>query len=94
MLNVKTPFSDFIISVFNPLGLFPKVYVGIGQEWINGYSGDILYEIFWCLVFFWFFPVRKAITIIPLWVFIITSAIEFAQLWFVHVPEAIRSIII
>ena len=85
-----------LLSLFliTPLGLFSKVYVGIGQEWINGYSGDILYEIFWCLVFFWFFPVRKAMTIIPLWVFIITSAIEFAQLWFVHVPEAIRSTII
>ncbi|MDJ0900315.1 MAG: DUF2809 domain-containing protein [Xenococcus sp. MO_188.B8] len=82
------------LLLITPLGLFSKVYAGIGQEWINGYSGDILYEIFWCLVIFWFFPTKKAITIIPLGVFLITSMIEVSQLWFSHVPEVIRSTII
>lgn len=84
----------FSLFVITPLGLFSKVYTGIGQEWVNGYSGDILYEILWCLVAFWFFDSKKASFIIPLWVFIVTSAIEFSQLWFVHVPEEIRSTII
>ncbi|ELS02175.1 Protein of unknown function (DUF2809) [Xenococcus sp. PCC 7305] len=82
------------LFVITPLGLLSKVYTGIGQEWINDYSGDILYEIFWCLVFFWFFSGKKAIAMIPLWVFVVTCAIELAQLYFVHVPVAIRSTII
>ena len=42
-----------------PLGLFSKAYVGIGQEWIRNYSGDVLYEIFWCLFIFWFVRCSK-----------------------------------
>ncbi len=82
------------LLVITPLGLLSKVYTGIGQEWVNDYSGDILYEIFWCLILFWFFPGKKATVTIPLWVFIITCMIEVAQLWFNYVPIAIRSHII
>ena len=82
------------LLILTPLGFFSKAYTGIGQKWVNDYSGDILYEIFWCLIFFWFFPSKKARAIIPIWVFIITSMIEVAQLWFDYVPIAIRSHII
>ena len=82
------------LLIITPLGFFSKAYTGIGQKWVNDYSGDILYEIFWCLIFFWFFPSKKASAIIPLGVFIITSMIEVAQLWFDYVPIAIRSHII
>ena len=81
-----------------PLGLASKAYMGIGQEWIRDYSGDVLYEIFWCLFIFWFvrqgkdaIALRNAAIKIALWVFVVTCAIEVSQLWFYLVPVAIRS---
>jgi len=76
--------------------LLSKAYTGIAQEWVQDYSGDVLYEIFWCLVIFWFIPSIKdldklsSITIkIALSVFVVTCAIEVSQLWFHLVPHAI-----
>ena len=81
-----------------PLGLASKAYTGIGQEWIRDYSGDVLYEIFWCLFIFWFvrhsknaIELRNTAIKIALWVFVVTCAIEVSQLWFDLVPIAIRS---
>ena len=85
-------FSSLAIVV--PLGLFSKTYTGVGREWINDYSGDILYEIFWCLFLFWFFPRKAAISKIAFGVFIVTCAIEICQLWFYFVPSPIRSSLI
>ena len=79
------------LLIITPLGLLSKAYTGAGQWWVNDYAGDILYEIFWCLFFFWFFPSKKATVTIPLWVFSITCAIEICQLWYGFVPESIRS---
>lgn len=84
----------FLILIIIPLGLFSKSYTGIGQTWVHDYSGDILYEILWCLVFFWFFPGKKATVKIPLWVFIVTSLIEVSQLFFARVRVALRETII
>ncbi|MEL6501320.1 MAG: DUF2809 domain-containing protein, partial [Cyanobacteria bacterium J06623_1] len=39
-----------------PLGILSKAYGGVGQQWVRDYSGDVLYEIFWCLLIFWFVP--------------------------------------
>ncbi|WP_319419898.1 ribosomal maturation YjgA family protein [Pleurocapsa sp. FMAR1] len=83
-----------LILIIVPLGLFSKAYTGIGQAWVHDYSGDILYEILWCLVFSWFFPSKRATVIIPVWVFIVTSLIEISQLFFTHVPIALRETII
>ena len=52
--------SDLVLIIISlliiiPLGLFSKVYTGVAQGWVNNYAGDILYEIFWCLFFWWFF---------------------------------------
>lgn len=82
------------LLIIIPLGLFSKAYTGIAQEWVRDYSGDILYEIFWCLFFGWFFPSKKAIVKIPLWVFVVTCAIEVTQLWFEFVPINLRSTLI
>ena len=86
------------LLIITPVGLLSKAYTGIGREWVQDYSGDVLYEIFWCLVVFWFIrPVKdlnrlRSIAIkIALGVFIITCAIEVSQLWFHLVPVAIRS---
>ena len=88
------------LLIVTPLGILSKKYTGIGQEWVRNYSGDILYEIFWCLVVFWFIPQAnvnshkqvntKAIQI-ALWVFAITCVLEISQLWFYLVPITIRS---
>jgi len=84
------------LIIITPLGLLSKAYTGIAQEWVQDYSGDVLYEIFWCLVIFWFIPSIKdldklsSITIkIALSVFVVTCAIEVSQLWFHLVPHAI-----
>lgn len=82
------------LLIIIPLGLGSKVYTGLGQGWVNDYAGDILYEIAWCLFFFWFSPSKKPTVLIPLWVFIVTCIIEICQLWFGLVPNAIRSSII
>ncbi|HEY9600162.1 MAG TPA: DUF2809 domain-containing protein [Allocoleopsis sp.] len=79
------------LLVITPLGFLSKSYTGIEQEWINDYSGDILYEVFWCLFFFLLIPTRKAIAQIPIWVFAVTCALEFLQLWKPPFLEAIRA---
>ena len=73
------------------VGLLSKRYTGFGRSWVNDFSGDILYEIFWCLFIFLLIPSRKAMNQIPIWVFSITCTIEFLQLW--HQPDldSIRS---
>jgi len=50
-----------------------------------------MYEIFWCLVVFFFLPgIRSAITI-PLWVFSITCILEILQLFNPWILEQVRS---
>lgn len=86
------------LLIIIPLGLYSKTYVGIAQTWVRDYSGDVLYEILWCLVAFWFVnPIkdikrlRNTTGKIALWVFAITCAIEISQLWFYLVPKIVRS---
>jgi hypothetical protein len=79
-----------LLLIIIPLGLFSKTYTGIGQAWVHNYSGDILYEILWCLVLFCFFPSKKAVVYIPILVLIVTCIIEFSQLLFNRVPIALR----
>ena len=91
------------LLIITPIGILSKKYTGIAQEWVHDYSGDILYEIFWCLVVFWFISQAKLTSQrkintqevqIAFWVFTITCAIEISQLWFELVPIAIRSSLI
>ena len=86
------------LLIITPLGILSKKYTGIGQAWVQDYSGDVLYEVFWCLVIFWFVRPIKDLTKlsktsfkIALGVFLVTCAIEVSQLWFHLVPEALRS---
>ena len=72
--------------------------MGIAQTWVRDYSGDVLYEILWCLVAFWFVQpikdtkrLRNTTGKIALWVFAITCTIEISQLWFYLVPKIVRS---
>ena len=79
-----------LIPIVTLLGLLSKAYTGVGQVWVNDYSGDILYEILWCLVFGWFYRSKEAVVAIPIGVFVVTSLIEVSQLWFHRVPPSLR----
>jgi hypothetical protein len=63
-----------------PLGLATKTYQGIGQEWVEQFLGDVLYQMLWimlvCLVW-----VRVSAVKVAIAVFLAASAIEFLQLW-------------
>jgi hypothetical protein len=80
--------------VITPIGILSKYYKGLGGEWVRDYSGDILYEIFWCLLVFFFLPQKKFIVSIAIWVFIITCSLEFLQLWQTPWLKPIRATIV
>ena len=67
------------LGILVALGLGSKAYQGWGQVWIQHYSGDIVYEVFWIWLIGFFKPRGKA-TLIATAVFLATSAIEFSQL--------------
>lgn len=71
-------FCTMVIVSF--LGLGSKLYQGPGYYWVNGFAGDIFYEIFWIcgVVFIWPFlsPLK-----VSAGVFCVTCFIEFLQLW-------------
>jgi len=72
------------LCLVTPLGFLFKFYAGPGHIWFNDYGAGLLYEVFWCLVVFFFVPHRKYITGICVWVLIITCILETLQLW--HPP--------
>ncbi|MDY7038808.1 MAG: DUF2809 domain-containing protein [Thermodesulfobacteriota bacterium] len=79
------------LLVITPLGFACKFYPGPGHGWFNNYGAGLLYEIFWILLAFLFFPLRKSANVIPICVFVITCILEFLQLWHPPFLEAIRS---
>jgi hypothetical protein len=81
----------FSLLVVTPLGFAFKFYSGPGGSWFNNYGAGVLYEIFWILLAFLFFPTRKAANAIPVYVFVITCILEFLQVWHPPFLEAIRS---
>ncbi|AFY46405.1 Protein of unknown function (DUF2809) [Nostoc sp. PCC 7524] len=86
MPNNRTQSKLIILSllIVVAMGFLFKYYPGIGYQWLNNYGAAIFYEIFWCLLAFWFFRSQAAINKIAIWVFIITCILEFLQLW--HPP--------
>ena len=85
--------SLILLSIFFvvPLGLYSKYYQGMGSVWVNDYGAAIWYEVFWCLLAFYFFSGKKGIKLIPFYVFIITCLIEISQLWNPPILALIRS---
>lgn len=69
------------ILIVIPLGLSSKYYPGIGHKWVNDYGAAIWYEVFWCLVAFYFFYQAKFVRLIPIYVFVVTCLLEILQLW-------------
>jgi hypothetical protein len=79
------------LLVVTPLGFLFKFYSGPGSWWFNDYGAGVLYEIFWILAAFLFFPSKHSVNVIPICVFIITCILELLQLWHPPFLEVIRS---
>ena len=79
------------LLVVTPLGFLSKSYSGPGHKWFNNYGGGVLYEVFWCLVIFFFVPSRKNAFSIAVGVFLVTSVLEVLQLWQAGFLQQIRS---
>ncbi len=93
--NVVTFFQKrkwilILLCLVTPAGFLFKFYSGPAHKWFNDYGAGLLYEIFWCLVAFFFLPHRKYIRPIVLWVFIITCILETLQLWHPYFLQQIR----
>ncbi len=69
------------LCIVTPAGFLSKSYSGAGYEWFNNYGGGVLYEIFWCLVVFFFAPKKRYATTIAVAVLLITCILETLQLW-------------
>jgi hypothetical protein len=80
-----------LIIITVPFGFGLKYYSGPGHVWCNLHGAAILYEVFWCLAAFLFFPFRKAIVPIVIVVFLATCGLEFLQLWHHPILQEIRS---
>ena len=88
---LKRKWIIIFLCVVTPLGFLFKFYAGPGHKWFNDYGAGLLYEVFWCLVAFFFVPHRKYIMRIVVSVFIVTCILEILQLWHPAFLERIRA---
>jgi hypothetical protein len=79
-----------LLIVIVPLGFYTKFYSGPASAWIGNSLGGLVYEVFWCLVLAFFFPLLKPFNIAT-GVFIGTAVLEFFQLWHPAFLEYLRS---
>jgi hypothetical protein len=70
-----------LLCVVTALGFLFWWYKGPGSVWFNYYATGIVYEVFWCLVVFFFQPRRKNAAKIAGGVFLATCILEVLQLW-------------
>jgi hypothetical protein len=83
------------LAVMMPPGfLIWRYYRGTPEQWLRFYAPDIIYVIFWCLVFFFIWPSRTNIIRIPLIVLVVTCTLEVFQLWQPAFLQNIRSTLI
>jgi hypothetical protein len=88
-ISTKQKWSLILLLLFTPIGFYTKIYSGPAAQWVNDSLGGLLYEIFWCLLFFFFFVKAKA-WVIATSVFIVTCFLELLQLWHPKFLEIIR----
>ena len=69
-------------------------YHGWAAYWIRYYVSGAIYEILWCLVFFFLWPKRTNVIRIAVGVFIATCTLEFLQLWQAAFLEKFRATLI
>ena len=83
------------LAVIVPAGfLLWRYWRGPAENWVKFYVPDILYVMFWCLVFFFIWPTKANTLRIPVFVFIATCILEFLQLWKPEFLMKIRSTLI
>jgi len=88
---VKRKWILLSLCIVTPLGFLFKGYSGPGHQWFNDYGAGVLYEVFWCLVVFFFIPRKIYTTHIAIGVFVITSILEILQLWHPQLLQQLRS---
>ena len=76
------------LAIVIPLGLLANAHRGINMLLNNSLAG-LLYEIFWCLFFYFLFP-RAYVWKIIVWVFLVTCLLELLQLWHPQFLVSIR----
>lgn len=73
------------LALVIPLGLGSKVYDGPARAWVEGYAGDVLYELAWMFLVVGLWPAllksRQGISRLAMAVFTVTAGFEFLQLW-------------
>jgi hypothetical protein len=79
------------LLLVTPLGFLCKLYAGPARNWVNNYAAGVLYEVFWCLALFFFWPRRARAARIAAGVFVVTSLLEVLQLWHPWLLEQIRA---
>lgn len=89
ILNKQRLVTLLLLIIIIPAGFYTKFYSGPAQPWVSDSFGGLLYEIFWCLVFYFLFPKSKP-SVIAITVFIATCILEFLQLWHPAFLEILR----
>ncbi len=79
------------LFIVTPTGFLFKWYSGPAHRWFNNYGAGVMYEIFWCLLIFFFYPRKKAATKIAVGVLLVTSILETLQLWHPWFLQQVRS---
>lgn len=79
------------LCIVTPTGFLFKNYSGLGHTWFNDYGAALLYEVFWCLVAFFFLPNKRYTKAIAISVLVITSILETLQLWQPWFLQEVRS---
>ncbi len=88
---IKRKWILLSLCIVTPTGFLFKNYSGPAAWWFNNYGAGLLYEIFWCLVVFFFLPNKKHTAHIAASVFIITCLLEVLQLWQPWLLQQLRS---
>jgi hypothetical protein len=89
LLSKQRLVTFFLMIIIIPAGFYTKFYSGPAWHWVSDSFGGLLYEIFWCLVFYFLFPKSKPF-IVALMVFAVTCLLEFLQLWHPAFLEMLR----
>jgi len=79
------------LCIVTPAGFSLWFYDGPGRRWFNFYLTCTAYDVFWCLVVFFFWPRRENAAKIAFGVFSATCALEVLQLWRPTFLQQIRS---
>jgi hypothetical protein len=79
------------LLIVTPSGFLFKLYSGRLCRWFNDYGAGVMYEIFWCMVIFFFYAYKKAAAKIAIGVFLATSFLEILQLWHPSILQQVRS---